>query len=310
MTWTRWGASPNSSQWSSGQRDGFAAKKFGFNSSSGKCSLTHLERSVENFAQPFTHSAFVYESFNGEIKNTVKSSNVIPQQICKLIQLKVALRTMKNDPWCAMKACAIYRAYSQLRKDAVPCKFGEDAADEPAPTPLPELPPRPALVVATIPGPVPGSPSTPRAPRTPKNSSNSESAEPCPSLPTRFVHPHASVAEQFRRGEPDNQPSHGLTSVQYTLPHSLLRGRVTYVSWFENFITVMVQKIQQSYESNPVVMIPDFTSRLVVSKMSSGSRLIMEVPQDVRNEDAGEHALQGDAAPVVVLEPPTEEAIH
>ncbi|KAK3919209.1 putative NAD kinase 2, chloroplastic [Frankliniella fusca] len=36
MTWTRWGASPISSQWSSGQRDGFAAKKFGFNSSSGK----------------------------------------------------------------------------------------------------------------------------------------------------------------------------------------------------------------------------------------------------------------------------------
>ncbi|KAK3916720.1 Dipeptidase 1 [Frankliniella fusca] len=34
MTWTRWGASPNSSQWSSGQRDGFAAKKSGFNSSS------------------------------------------------------------------------------------------------------------------------------------------------------------------------------------------------------------------------------------------------------------------------------------
>ncbi|KAK3915281.1 hypothetical protein KUF71_005730 [Frankliniella fusca] len=64
--------------------------------------LTHLERSVDNFAQPFTHSAFVYESFNGEIKNTVKSSNGIPQKICKLIQLKVALRTMKNDLWCAM----------------------------------------------------------------------------------------------------------------------------------------------------------------------------------------------------------------
>ncbi|KAE8746713.1 hypothetical protein FOCC_FOCC006576 [Frankliniella occidentalis] len=50
--------------------------------------LTHLERSVENFAQPSTHSAFLYESFNGEIKNTVKSSNGIPQQICKTNPIK------------------------------------------------------------------------------------------------------------------------------------------------------------------------------------------------------------------------------
>ncbi|KAK3917087.1 Transposable element P transposase [Frankliniella fusca] len=63
----------------------------------------------------------------------------------------------------------VKRFHPQLRKDAVPCKFGEDAAYEPTPPPLPELPPRPALVVATIPAPVPGSPSTPCAPRTPKS---------------------------------------------------------------------------------------------------------------------------------------------
>ncbi|KAK3910050.1 WD repeat- and FYVE domain-containing protein 4 [Frankliniella fusca] len=67
--------------------------------------LTHLERSVEDFGQPWTHSAFVYESFNGEIKNTIKSSNGISHQICKLMQLKIALQTMKHDLFYAMNEC-------------------------------------------------------------------------------------------------------------------------------------------------------------------------------------------------------------
>ena len=59
--------------------------------------LTHLTRSVEEFGQPFTHSAFLYESFNSEIKNAVKSSNGAMWQICKGIQLKLAIQNLKVD---------------------------------------------------------------------------------------------------------------------------------------------------------------------------------------------------------------------
>jgi hypothetical protein len=59
--------------------------------------LTHLERSVQDFGQPWTHSAFLFESFNGELKAAVKSSVGIQQQICKHIQLKVALKKMEQD---------------------------------------------------------------------------------------------------------------------------------------------------------------------------------------------------------------------
>lgn len=52
--------------------------------------LTHLKRSIEDFAQPFTHSAFIYESFNNEIKEAVHSSNWVAKQIVKAMQLKGA----------------------------------------------------------------------------------------------------------------------------------------------------------------------------------------------------------------------------
>ncbi|KAE8738351.1 hypothetical protein FOCC_FOCC016171, partial [Frankliniella occidentalis] len=59
--------------------------------------LTHFKRSVEDFAQPFTHSAFLYESFNNEIKESVHSSNGVAKQIIKAMQLKVALVKMETE---------------------------------------------------------------------------------------------------------------------------------------------------------------------------------------------------------------------
>lgn len=56
--------------------------------------LTHLRRSIENFGQPWTHSAFIFESFNCDIKNAVKSSNGAAIQICESIRLKEALKTL------------------------------------------------------------------------------------------------------------------------------------------------------------------------------------------------------------------------
>lgn len=53
--------------------------------------LIHLKESVEDYAQPFTHSAYLYESYNSEIKDCINSSNGVIQQICKNIQLKVTL---------------------------------------------------------------------------------------------------------------------------------------------------------------------------------------------------------------------------
>ncbi|KAE8737050.1 hypothetical protein FOCC_FOCC017491, partial [Frankliniella occidentalis] len=41
--------------------------------------------------------AFMYESFNHDIKNFVKSSNGIAQQICKGMQLRVALKNLEDD---------------------------------------------------------------------------------------------------------------------------------------------------------------------------------------------------------------------
>lgn len=59
--------------------------------------LTHLEKSTHNFSQPWTHSAFVFESFLGELKSCVHGSCGILHQIAKHMQLRIALRNMKND---------------------------------------------------------------------------------------------------------------------------------------------------------------------------------------------------------------------
>ena len=59
--------------------------------------LTHLQRSTEDFGQPWTHSAFIFESFNSEIKDAVKSSNGAALQISKAMQLKVAVHKLEDD---------------------------------------------------------------------------------------------------------------------------------------------------------------------------------------------------------------------
>lgn len=59
--------------------------------------LTHLENSTWNFAQPWTHSAFLFESFLAAIKSAIHSSNGVAHQIVKYMQLKIALKSMQKD---------------------------------------------------------------------------------------------------------------------------------------------------------------------------------------------------------------------
>lgn len=59
--------------------------------------LIHLEKSTNNFGQPWTHSAFIFESFIGELKAALHGSNGLAYQIIKYMQLRIALITMKFD---------------------------------------------------------------------------------------------------------------------------------------------------------------------------------------------------------------------
>ncbi|XP_034236374.1 uncharacterized protein LOC117642382 [Thrips palmi] len=59
--------------------------------------LTHLAKSVSDFAQPFCHSAYIYEAENAEIKSLVKSGNGAIFQIAKGVQLKAAVKQMEYD---------------------------------------------------------------------------------------------------------------------------------------------------------------------------------------------------------------------
>lgn len=59
--------------------------------------VTHLAQSVQDFGQLCCHSAYIYEAANAEIKNLVKSSNGAIFQICKGIQLKVAVKKCEFD---------------------------------------------------------------------------------------------------------------------------------------------------------------------------------------------------------------------
>lgn len=59
--------------------------------------LTHLAQSVLHFGQSWAHSAFIYEAENAEIKDLVKSSNGAVFQICKGVQLKVALKNLEFE---------------------------------------------------------------------------------------------------------------------------------------------------------------------------------------------------------------------
>lgn len=54
-------------------------------------SLLHLVNSVENLGPLWSHSAFMFENFNGYLLKQVKSSNAVPQQICKRVAWSGAL---------------------------------------------------------------------------------------------------------------------------------------------------------------------------------------------------------------------------
>lgn len=59
--------------------------------------LIHFAKSIEDFAQAFCHSAFIYEAENADIKSLVKSSNGAIFQICKGVQLNVALKNLEFE---------------------------------------------------------------------------------------------------------------------------------------------------------------------------------------------------------------------
>ncbi|GAA6110432.1 uncharacterized protein LOC119011063 isoform X1 [Tachysurus ichikawai] len=52
-------------------------------------SLLHLTKSVENLGPLWAQSAFMFESYNGYLQ--VKSSNAVPQQLCKRVAWSRAL---------------------------------------------------------------------------------------------------------------------------------------------------------------------------------------------------------------------------
>lgn len=54
-------------------------------------SLLHLTKSVENLGPLWAQSAFMFENYNGHLLKQVKSSNAVPQQICKRIAWSRAL---------------------------------------------------------------------------------------------------------------------------------------------------------------------------------------------------------------------------
>ncbi|KAI7789722.1 hypothetical protein IRJ41_011699 [Triplophysa rosa] len=54
-------------------------------------SILHLTKSVENLGPLWAQSAFMFESYNGYLLKQVKSSNAVPQQICKRVAWSRAL---------------------------------------------------------------------------------------------------------------------------------------------------------------------------------------------------------------------------
>ncbi|KAK3919975.1 Chaperone protein DnaJ [Frankliniella fusca] len=59
--------------------------------------LSHLPESVLNFGNLWTHSAFLYESYNSKIKNSVRSSNGIINQIVMEFKTRAAVQFMESD---------------------------------------------------------------------------------------------------------------------------------------------------------------------------------------------------------------------
>lgn len=59
--------------------------------------LSHLPKSVLNFGNLWTHSAFLYESYNSVLKNSVRSSNGIINQIVMEFKTRAAVQFMEAD---------------------------------------------------------------------------------------------------------------------------------------------------------------------------------------------------------------------
>lgn len=53
-------------------------------------SLLHLSKSVVQWGPLWAHSAFMFESFNGYLLKQIKSSQAVPQQICKRVAVSHA----------------------------------------------------------------------------------------------------------------------------------------------------------------------------------------------------------------------------
>lgn len=86
--------------------------------------LTHLPKSVFDFAQPFCHSAFMYEAENANIKDLVKSSNGAIFQICKGVQLNVALKNLEfelKDLLSQAESAYFSKMTSAVAKPVVTC---------------------------------------------------------------------------------------------------------------------------------------------------------------------------------------------
>ncbi|XP_030264254.1 uncharacterized protein LOC115575952 isoform X8 [Sparus aurata] len=66
-------------------------------------SLLHLSQSVVHWGPLWAHSAFMFEAFNGYLLKQVKSSQAVPQQICKRVMLsrafpRLAKQFLTNAP--------------------------------------------------------------------------------------------------------------------------------------------------------------------------------------------------------------------
>lgn len=81
-------------------------------------SLLHLSKSVVHWAPLWAHSAFRFEDFNGHLLRRVKSSQAVPQQICKRVALsrafpRLAKQFLKNAPAVVKDFCNEMRNVKQ-----------------------------------------------------------------------------------------------------------------------------------------------------------------------------------------------------
>lgn len=94
-------------------------------------SLLHLSKSVFHWGPLWAHSAFMFEDFNGYLLKQVKSSQAVPQQICKRVALsrafpRLAKKFLTNAPTEVKDFCNEMRQGKQHAKKSK--KFTEVTA--------------------------------------------------------------------------------------------------------------------------------------------------------------------------------------